>query len=135
MPWEHDEAARMGSHARVPLDREVQNATAIHLNALAHEGVCGLSVAGTLVLDPVVYAPCQGLVLRHAALALIIHSGDSFHSRGQALSVLIDEKPCHRLAALRGLDVTLGCSDDRALHEDVPRARERLGVAQACFLG
>src|ERR1700693_4401986 len=54
---------------------------------------------------------------------------------GKALSVLIDEEPCHRLAALRGLRIALGCYDDRALHEDVPRARERIGVAEAGFLG
>src|SRR5438270_7121476 len=68
-------------------------------------------------------------------LRWIIHSGESFHSSGEALSVLIDELACHRLAAPRGVDVTLGCYDDRALHEDVPRAREGIGVAQAGFLG
>jgi hypothetical protein len=75
MPWEHDEPARMGSHACVLPDREVQYPTAIHADALAYEGVGRLSVAWTLILDPVVYAPCQGLVLRHTALASIIHSG------------------------------------------------------------
>ena len=134
MPWEHDELARMGSHACVLPDREVQYPTAIHAHALAYEGVGQLAVAGTLILDPVVYAACQGLVLRHTALALIIHSGESFHS-SEALSVLIDELACHRLASLRGLDVALGCYDDRALNEDVPRVRERVGVAQAGFLG
>jgi len=112
VPWEHDEPARMGSHACVLPDRKVQHSTAIHANALAYEGVGRLSVAGTLILDPVVYAPCEGLVLRHTALASIIHSGESFHLSAEALSVLIDEKPCHRLAAPRGLDVTLGCYDD-----------------------
>ena len=34
-----------------------------------------------------------------------------------------------------GLRIALGRYDDRALHEDVPRARERIGVAQAGFLG
>jgi hypothetical protein len=135
MSWEHDEPARMGSHARVLPDREVQCPTAIHADALAYEGVGRLSVAWTLILDPVVYAPCQGLVLGHAALALIIHSGESFHSSGEALSVLTDEKPRHRLAAPRGLDVTLCCYDDRALHEDVPRVRERIGVVQAGLVG
>ena len=135
MPWEHDEPARMGSHACVLPDREVQYPTAIHADALAYEGVGRLSVAWTLILDPVVYAPCQGLVLRHTALASIIHSGNHSTRAGKALSVLIDELACHRLAAPRGLDVTLGCYDDRALHEDVPRARERIGVAQAGFLG
>src|SRR6202035_5878609 len=75
MPWEHDEAARVGSHPCVLLDREIQRAAAIHLDALADERVGGLSVARTLVLDPVVDAPRQGLVLRHTALALFIHSG------------------------------------------------------------
>jgi hypothetical protein len=135
MPWEHDEPARMGSHACVLPDREVQYPTAIHADALAYEGVGRLSVAWTLILDPVVYAPCQGLVLRHTALASIIHSGESFHSSGEALSVLIDELARHRLASPRGLRIALGCYDDRALHEDVPRARERIGVAQAGFLG
>jgi hypothetical protein len=134
MPWEHDESARTGSHACVRLYREVQYPTAIHADALAYEGVGRLSVAWTLILDPVVYAPCQGLVLRHTALALIIHSGEPFHS-SEALSVLIDELACHRLAAPRGLDVALGCYDDRALNEDVPGVREGLGVAQAGFLG
>src|SRR5437660_1056799 len=135
MPWEHDEPARMGSHACVLLDREVQYPTAIHADALAYEGVGRLSVAWPLILDPVVYAPCQGLVLRHTALALIIHFGESLHSSGEALSVLIDELACHRLAAPRGVDVALGCDDDRALHQDVPRAGERIDVAQAGFLG
>ncbi len=75
MAWEHDESARMGSHACVLLDREVEYPTAIHAHALAYEGVGPLSVAWTLILDPVVYAPRQGLILRHTALALIIHSG------------------------------------------------------------
>ena len=39
MPWKHDEPARMGSHACVLPDREVQCATAIHADALAYEGV------------------------------------------------------------------------------------------------
>jgi hypothetical protein len=135
MPWEHDEPARVGSHACVLPDREVQYPTAIHADALAYEAVGRLSVAWTLILDPVVYAPRQGLVLCHAALASIIHSGESFHSSAEALSVLIDELACHRLAAPRGLRIALGCYDDRALHEDVPRVRERIGVAQAGFLG
>ena len=135
MPWEHDKPARMGSHACVLPDREVQYPTAIHADALAYEGVGRLSVAWTLILDPFVYAPCQGLVLRHTALASIIHCGASFHSSAEALSVLIDELACHRLAAPRGLDITLGCNDDRALNEDVPGVREGLGVAQAGFLG
>ena len=54
---------------------------------------------------------------------------------GKALSVLIDEQACHRLASPRGLRIALGCYDDRALNEDVPRARERIGGAQAGFLG
>src|SRR2546430_2670879 len=83
MPWEHDKPARMGSHACVLPDREVQYPTAIHADALAYEGVGRLSVAWTLILDPFVYAPCQGLVLRHTALASIIHSGQSFHSSGE----------------------------------------------------
>jgi hypothetical protein len=111
MPWEHDEPARMGSHACVLPDREVQYATAIHADALAYEGVGRLAVARTLILDPVVYAPCQGLVLRHTALASIIHSGEPFHS-SEALSVLIDELACHRLASPRGLRIALGCYDD-----------------------
>ena len=57
VPWEHDEPARMGSHACVLPDREVQHPTAIHADALAYEGVGGLSVAWTCILDPVVYAP------------------------------------------------------------------------------
>jgi hypothetical protein len=73
MPWKHDEPARMGSHAYVLGDREVQYPTAIYSDALAYEGVGRLSVAWTLILDPVVYAPRQGLVLRHPALASIIH--------------------------------------------------------------
>ncbi len=135
VPWEHNEPARMGSHACVLPDREVQDPTAIHADALAYEAVGGLSVAWTLILDPVVYAPCQGLVLRHTALASIIHFGELFHLSAETLSVLIDEKPCHRLAAPRGLHIALNCYDDRALHEDVPRVRERIGVAQAGFLG
>jgi hypothetical protein len=135
MPWEHDEPARVGSNACVFPDREVQYATAIHAHALTSEAVGRLSVAWTLILDPVVYAPCQGLVLRHTALASIIHSGESFHSSGDALPVLIDELACHRLAAPRGLRIALGCDDDRALNEDVPGVREGLGVAQAGFLG
>ncbi len=111
MPREHDEPARMGSHARVLPDREVQRPAAIDADALAHERVGRLSVAWTLILDPVVYAPRQGLVLRHPALASIIHSGEPFYS-SEALSVLIDELACHRLAAPRGLDVALGCYDD-----------------------
>jgi hypothetical protein len=62
-------------------------------------------------------------------------TGESFHSSAEALSVLLDELACHRLAAPRGLCIALGCYDDRALHEDVPRARERIGFAQAGFLG
>ncbi len=84
MPWEHDEPARMGSHACVLPDREVQHPTAIHADALAYEGVGRLSVAWTLILDPVVYAPCQGLVLRHTALALIIHFGEPFYWSGES---------------------------------------------------
>jgi hypothetical protein len=135
MPWKHDEPARMASYACVLPDREVQHPTAIHADALAYEGVGRLSVAWPLILDPVVYLPCQGLVLRHTALARVIHSGESFHLSAEALSVLIDELACHRLASPRGLCIALGCYDDRALHEDVPRARERIGVAQAGFLG
>jgi hypothetical protein len=134
MPWEHDEPARMGSHACVLLDREVQYPTAIHADALAYEAVGRLSVAWTLILDPVIYAPGEGLVLRHTALASIIHSREPFHSSAEALSVLIDELACHRLASPRGLRVALSCYDDRALHEDVPRVRERIGVAQTGFL-
>jgi hypothetical protein len=74
MPWEDREPARMGSHAGVLPDREVQCPTAVRADALTHERVSRLSVAWTLILDPVVYAPCQGLVLRHPALASIIHS-------------------------------------------------------------
>jgi hypothetical protein len=50
-------------------------------------------------------------------------------------AVLLDEQACHRLGSLGGLYIALGCDDDRALNEDVPRARERIGVAQAGFLG
>ena len=57
MPWEDDEPARMGSHACVLPDREVQYPAAIHADALAYEGVGRLSVAWALILDPVVYAP------------------------------------------------------------------------------
>ena len=135
MPWEHDEPARIGSHACVLLDREVQHPAAIDTDALAYEAVRRLAVAWTLILDPVVYAPCQGLVLRHTALARIIHSGDHSTRARKALAVLIDELACHRLASPRGLRIALGRYDDRALYEDVPRARERLGVAQARFLG
>jgi hypothetical protein len=120
MPWEHDEPTRMGSHACVLLDREVQYPTAIHADALAYEGVGRLAIAWTLILDLVVYAPCQGLVLRQTVLASIIHFGESFHSSGKALSVLIDELTCHRLASPRGLRIALGRHHDRALHEDVP---------------
>lgn len=74
MTWEHDEPARMGSHACVFPDREVQDSAAIHAHTLAYEAIGGLSVAWTLILDPVVYATCQGLVLRHTELARIIHS-------------------------------------------------------------
>src|SRR5258705_11694517 len=78
MPWEHDEAARMGSDACVFPDREVQDPSAVDADALAYESVGGLSIAWTLKLDPVIYAPRQGLVLRHTVLASIIHSGNSF---------------------------------------------------------
>src|SRR4029077_18838629 len=44
MPWKHNEPARMGSHACVLPDREVQYPTAIHTDALAHESVGRLSV-------------------------------------------------------------------------------------------
>ena len=74
MPWEYHEPARMGAHAGVFLDREVQYPAAIHANALAYEGIGRLAVAWTLILDPVVYAACQGLVLRQTPLASIIHS-------------------------------------------------------------
>ena len=84
MPWEYDEPTRMGSHACVLADREVECPTAIHADALAYEGVGRLSVAWTLILDPVVYAPCQGLVLRHTALALIIHFPIIPYERGKA---------------------------------------------------
>jgi hypothetical protein len=102
----------MGSHACVLPDREVQYPTAIHADALAYEGVGRLSVAWTLILDPVVYTPCQCLVLRHTALASIIHSEESFHSSAEALSVLIDELARHRLASPRRLRIALGCYDD-----------------------
>lgn len=59
--------------------------------------------------------------------------GESVLDRSSA--VLRDEHAGHRLGSLRGLCIALGCDDDRALHEDVPRARERLDVAQAGFLG
>jgi hypothetical protein len=74
MPWEYDEPARMSAHAGVFRDREIQYPAAIHANALAYEGISRLAVAWTLILDPVVYAACQGLVLRQTPLALIIHS-------------------------------------------------------------
>jgi hypothetical protein len=74
MPWEHDEPAGMGPHADVFRDREVQYPAAIHAHALAYEGIRRLAVAWTLILDPFVYATCQGLVLRHTPLASIIHS-------------------------------------------------------------
>jgi hypothetical protein len=77
----------MGSHARVLLDREVQQTAAIHLDALAYEAVGRLPVARTLKLDPVVYASCQRLVLRHAALAPIIHSAILQSSRASAIGV------------------------------------------------
>jgi hypothetical protein len=75
MPWEHEEPARMGSHACVLADREVQFTTAIRAHALADERVGRLAVAWALILDPVVYAPRQALVLRHAPRTLIIHAG------------------------------------------------------------
>ncbi len=74
MPWEYDEPARMGPHASVFRDLEVQYPAAVHANALAYEGIRRLAVAWTLILDPIVYATCQGLVLGQAPLALIIHS-------------------------------------------------------------
>jgi len=74
MPREHDEPARMRSDACELLDGEIHYPTAIHAGALAHEAVGRLSVARALILDPVVYAPCQGLVLCHPALASIIHA-------------------------------------------------------------
>jgi len=64
----------MGPHAGIFGDREVQYPAAIHANALAYERVGRLAVARTLILDPIVYATCQGLVLRHTPLASIIHS-------------------------------------------------------------
>ena len=85
MPWEYDELARMGSHAGVFRDREVQYPAAVHANALAYEGIRRLAVAWTLILDPVVYATCQGLVLRQTPLALIVHSVIIPLGRGTAL--------------------------------------------------
>ena len=76
MSWHHNESARTGSHTRVLPDREVHNPTAIRADALANEAVGRLPVAWTLKLDSVVYAPCQRLVLRHTALASIIHSAN-----------------------------------------------------------
>ena len=64
----------MGPHAGVFRDRKVQYSAAVHANALAYETIRRLAVARTLILDPVVYATCQGLILRQTPLALIIHS-------------------------------------------------------------
>ena len=77
----------------------------------------------------------RGLPLRRSRH--VAHARRREKAAGERLlsAVLLDEQACHRLAALRGLDVALGCYDDRALNEDVPRARERIGVAQAGFLG
>src|SRR5207245_2800804 len=94
--WHLDTSFRRGLPGkdlpRSPLQQNVSSShrahtacwprTAIHADALAYEGVGRLSVARTLILDPVVYAPCEGLVLRHTALASIIHSGESFDSSG-----------------------------------------------------
>ena len=49
--------------------------------------------------------------------------------------MLFDQQLCHFLGALPGLDVACGSANDRAFHQDVPGACERLGGAQAGFLG
>ena len=51
------------------------------------------------------------------------------------LSVLFDQQLGHRLGAFGGLGIACGSANDRSFHQDVPGARERLGGAQAGFLG
>src|SRR5262249_26945058 len=50
-------------------------------------------------------------------------------------AVAVDQQASHRLAPLSRLRVALGRRDDRALHQDVPRARKRLGITQTGLLG
>lgn len=74
MPWAYDEPARMGPHAGVLRDREVQRPATVRANALTNEGIRRLGVAQTLILSPVVNATREGLVLSQTPLALLIHS-------------------------------------------------------------
>jgi hypothetical protein len=54
--------------------------------------------------------------------------------RDPPLAVRLDQEACHRLGSLRRLLGALGRGDDRALHEDVPGAREVGGVAESRFV-
>jgi len=60
------------------------------------------------------------------------------HGSGSAVgwsSVLFDEGAGHVLGAVRGLEVAFGGGDDGALHQDVARPGEAVGVAQAGGFG
>ena len=54
--------------------------------------------------------------------------------RLQTLAVLLDQEPRHRSGSLSRLGIALGGGDDRPLHENVPRVREGLRVAQCRLL-
>jgi hypothetical protein len=49
--------------------------------------------------------------------------------------VIFDQAPSHPLGSFGGVGVTFGGLDDRAFHQDVPRARELFWLAQTCLLG
>ena len=49
--------------------------------------------------------------------------------------MLFDQQLGHFLGAFGGLGVACGSANDRSFHQDVPGACERLGGAQAGFLG
>src|ERR1700732_1746580 len=50
-------------------------------------------------------------------------------------SVSFDESPAHRLSAVGSLKIALGGTDDRALHQDVPRTGEVVNIDQAGRFG
>src|ERR1700732_706530 len=50
-------------------------------------------------------------------------------------SVSFDESPAHRLTAVGSLKIALGGTDDRALHQDVPRSGEVVDIDQAGRFG
>src|SRR3984893_15101274 len=50
-------------------------------------------------------------------------------------SVSFDESPAHPLSAVGSLKIALGGTDDRALHQDVPRTGEVVDIDQAGRFG